>query len=471
LTEAGEVGYNSALCQDPKMPAPGDAPRARALSRLGNSWRVAWRCLAESSIAYLPEDQLLARQSRRVQVLLRHAWRNVPYYRDWMLAAGAEPGDLRSAADLRRLPLVDKFALTIEPARFAADGYDRRDGLTLLSSGTSGRRRSFRYAAAALFEALAAGRRQRLALRHFVGREAGYREAVLNRQGSVGEQLRRFWEDRMITPRRIDLVRRRFSPSARFEDLLTGLNEFRPHVIRGIGSHLGAFFRWVCETGRCIEKPRAITYGADALPKADREIIERELGIPVLSTYQAVEALHIGFQCEARSGFHISIDQVAVRVVDPSGRDIAPGQRGELVITNLTNCAMPVIHYRLGDLVTLGTGPCVCGRTLPLISDIDGRLDDLIARPGGAWIHALALLPGLQAVPGVRQVQVIQDDLEDFRLRVVWARTSDQDPVRLHSRMAAVLGDRVHVRVEPVEMLEQEPSGKVKTVICKVRKP
>jgi len=432
---------------------------------------VARCCLGEGSVAYLPVEQLLARQSKRLQALFRHAWRHVPYYRDWMAAAGAEPGDLRCAADLRRLPLIDKLALTVEPERFAADGYERRDGLTLLSSGTSGRRCSFRYDAPALFEALSAGRRQRLALRHFVGREAGYREAVFNREGSVGQQLRRFWEDRMITPRRIDLVRRPFSASARFEDLLAGVNEFHPQVVRGYGTHLGAFFRWVWETGQRIDKPRAITYGADTMPKADRQIIERELGIPVLSSYQAVEALRIGFQCEARSGFHISVDQVAVRVIDPEGRDVAPGQRGELVITNLTNYAMPVIHYRLGDLVTLGTGPCPCGRTFPLISDIDGRLDDLIARPGGTWIHALAVLAGLQAVPGVRQVQVIQEDLEDFRLRVVWARASGQDPVRLRSCMAAVLGDSAHVRVEPVEVLEQEPSGKVKTVICKVRQP
>jgi phenylacetate-CoA ligase len=53
-----------------------------------------------------------------------------------------------------------------------------------------------------------------------------------------------------------------------------------------------------------------------------------------------VEALRIGFQCEARQGFHISTDQVAVRVVDSAGADVAPGERGELILTNLTNRAM-----------------------------------------------------------------------------------------------------------------------------------
>jgi len=413
----------------------------------------------------------MALQSWRLRAIARHAWERVPYYREWMRQVGAQPGDFRSADDLRRMPLVDKLALTLDPDQFAAEGYQRRDGLTLWSSGTSGRRRRFRYDSGALFQALAAGRRQRMALGHFVGKEAGYREAVFNRQGGAGEQLRRFWEDRMMMPGQVELTRRRFDLALPFEDLLVGVNEFKPEVFRGIGSHLGAFLRWVAETGRRIEKPKVVTYGADAMPKADRRIIEEHLGIPVVSKYQAVEALHIGFGCEARQGFHISTDQVAVRVVDSAGRDVGPGERGELILTNLINRAMVVMNYRLGDLVTLAVRPCPCGRTLPLIQDIDGRLDDLIARPGGTRLHALSILPGLQAIEGVRQVQVIQEELEKFRLRVVWARGCEERPGELVRRLTAVLGESIRVAVEPVEMLEQEPSGKVRSVLCELGRP
>lgn len=439
------------------------------LPRIARSAQTLWLARGEKAVAFLSEDELAARQAARFRAMVRHAWERVPYYREWMLQAGAIPGDLRSVEDLKRMPLVDKLALTLEPERFSADGYDRRDGLTLLSSGTSGRRRRFRYDRGAMFQALASGRRQRIALSHFVGREVGYREAVINREGSAGEQIRRFWESRMLTPRGVDLTRSRFSPALPFEELAAGINEFKPDVVRGIGSHLGAFFRWVAETGRRLERPKAVAYGADAMPKPDRRIIEEELGVPVLSTYQAIEALRIGFQCESRCGFHISTDQVSVRVVHASGRDVAPGERGELILSNLTNRATVVLNYRLGDVVTAGLGRCPCGRTFPLIEDIDGRLDDLIARPGGTWIHALTILPGLQAIDGVRQVQVIQEELEWFRLRVVWARTSEQRPAELVTHMASVLGESVRVSVEPVEILEQEPSGKVKSVVSKLR--
>ena len=156
------------------------------------------------------------------------------------------------------------------------------------------------------------------------------------------------------------------------------------------------------------------------MPRADLALIEQEMGIPVVSTYQAVEALRIGFQCEQRKGFHISLDQVAVRVVDRYGRDVPAGECGDIVISNLTNRAMVVLNYRLGDVVRAGRGPCVCGRSLPVIEDIEGRIDDLIHRPDGSALHALGVIPLLQAEPGVRQIQLVQEAMNDFLLRVAW---------------------------------------------------
>ena len=443
---------------------------ASILTRTRWSFFTARKVLGETRIAYLPPEELEALQSSKLRSIVRHAWERVPFYREWMRQAGAQPGDIRSAADLKRLPRVGKLELTLHPERFAAQGYEHKDGLTLYSSGTSGRRRTFRYDARALFQALAAGRRQRIVLRPFVGREAGYREAVFKGDESVSDRIRSFWEERTFTPRTIELTRRRFSPAMPFREILAGVNEFRPDVIRGIGSHVGAFLRWVCERGLHLEKPKAVTYGADAMPGADRKLIEEELRIPVFSTYQAVEALRIGFQCEARRGFHISTDQVIARVVDAGGHDVAPGERGELILSNLTNHALVVLNYGLGDLVTLGRGACECGRTLPLIEGIDGRLDDLLTRSDGTRVHALTVLPRLQAVAGVRQVQVVQEDLDEFLLRVVWARGSEHVPGELRARMASVLGEQIRISVESVDAIGQEPSGKVKSVICKVKR-
>ncbi len=438
------------------------------LPRLINTGRVACWASREAEIAFRDAETLERLQARRLGRLLWHAWENVPHYREWMRAAAAEPGDIRRAGDLGLLPPVPKLELTLHPERFVAPGHHAGDGLTLVSSGTSGYRRALRQDTRAVLEALAAGRRQRLALAEFTGRESGYREAVLNRHGSAGAQIRAFIESRIVNPPGADLRRRLFPPDQPFEILREGINEFKPDVVRGIGSHVGALFRWLRDCGKPFHRPRAITFGADSMPPADRRLIEEDLGIPVVSTYQAVEALRIGFECPVRRGLHLSIDQVAVRVVDEAGRDVPPGEPGELVLTNLTNYATPVINYRLGDIVTMGGGICPCGRTLPLLLSIDGRADDLVVRPDGSRFHAFTLLPRLQAVAGVARVQIEQTAVDDFLLRVVRSAGEAPRHADLEEQMKKVLGRQIRVRVEEVDAIPPAASGKVKSLISRV---
>ena len=344
------------------------------------------------------------------------------------------------------------------------------DGLELQSSGTSGQSRTIRWDARGLFESLAAGRRQRLALARFTGREGGYREAVINRDSGVAVQTRRFYEERSVMPSQVELRRVVLSAAMAFEALLQRLNEFKPDVIRGYGSQLGSFLRWIHEQGKSFAKPKTVTYGADAMSEADGRLIEDTIGLPVVSTYQAVEALRIGFQCEARKGFHLSLDQVAVRVVDGEGCDVKEGGTGEIVISCLTNRATVLLNYRLGDIVTLGKGPCECGRTLPLLERIEGRADDLILLADGTPVHALAVITQLQKVSGLRQVQVVQEALMEFRVRVVTESASTGIEAAIPQVMKEMLGEGIRVPSERVERIATEAGGKRRAVISRVQR-
>ncbi|MDZ7639873.1 MAG: hypothetical protein U5J83_16750 [Bryobacterales bacterium] len=266
----------------------------------------------------------------------------------------------------------------------------------------------------------------------------------------------------------MELQRVYLSPSTPFAEIAERLQAFRPDVVRGIGSHLGAFYRWAYESKAVCHLPRAIAFGADAMLPSDRECIEGSLGIPVFGTYQAIEALRMGYECEARQGYHLFTDQCVVRVVDATGRDVAPGERGEVVITNLMNRAMPVINYRLGDLVTVATGDCPCGIRTPRLMSIDGRLDDLILRPDGTHMPALVLVPGLQAVPGVRQVRIEQVEMNRFLLQVVALAGASYHPPALRQVFNGVLGPEALVEIETVEELRRESSGKMKSFVSKV---
>jgi phenylacetate-CoA ligase len=109
--------------------------------------------------------------------------------------------------------------------------------------------------------------------------------------------------------------------------------------------------------------------------------IERQLGLLAFNNYGLSEVIGPGVsgECAARKGMHIQEDHFIVECIDPATLEpIAPGQRGELVITALTKEAMPLIRYRTRDLASLDESPCPCGRTTIRMGRIVGRTDDML---------------------------------------------------------------------------------------------
>ncbi|MGA7413563.1 MAG: hypothetical protein WBW33_24020 [Bryobacteraceae bacterium] len=443
---------------------------ANLLTRLRWTAFTAWHLRRESALPFWPLARVQAIQNRRVRDMLGFAWREVPFYRDAMAHARLRPEDIRTADDLALLPLVGKAELEANPAQFSPAGRTL-SGLTLQSSGTSGRSRNIDYDAAALFWSLVNGQRQRAALTKIVGQWTGYREAVIARPGGLPFQIRTFYESHAWLPLRWELRRLTISAAETFPQILTRLEEFRPDVVWGYGAHLGAYYRWVSRqgTGSCM--PKAVIYGGDRMADADRSLIEEHLGVAVFSFYQAAEALRIAFQCEQRQGLHVSVDQIAVRAIDSAGRRVGPGGSGEIVISNLVNRATVLLNYRLGDTVTLGNGPCPCGRSLPTLARVEGRADDLLLLPDGSSVHALGLLNGLQAVPGVVQVQLVQEELRRFRLLVVWqdGAASTDGEVSLRSSLVARFGLDATFSIERVQLIPTDAGGKVRAAISRCR--
>jgi phenylacetate-CoA ligase len=430
---------------------------------------TAWHVRHEARLPFRPLEDVVARQNRRVQAIIRHAYERVPYYREVMDAAHLQPRDIRSADDLARLPVLTGAELARDPLRFRSRRHANGDALELRSSGTSGHAKRIAYDAAALFLSLAHGHRQRHVLARFVGRAYGYREMHLVRDNSVAHQLRAFYESRSWVPGTVELERARVSPAEPFEDTIARINAYRPDVVRGYGAHIGALFRFASTHGLRVHRPKCVVYGADRMADGDRALIETEAGVPVVSTYQAAEALRIGFQCEERQAFHLSIDHTAVRVVDAAGAPVAPGGRGEIVISNLVNRATVLLNYRLGDVVTLSAERCPCGRTLPTIEAIDGRADDFVVHEEGRRLHALVVLAPLLRVAGVRQLQLVQEERRRFTVRVVCAPGGAWDSMcrELDAALRASVGESIAVHIERADTIAPEAGGKFRSVISR----
>ena len=255
------------------------------------------------------------------------------------------------------------------------------------------------------------------------------------------------------------------SPTDTFDENVARMNRAQPDVLFGYGSYLGALFRYASERHLQTHRPRAVLYGGDRMADADRALLETGLGVPVLSSYQAAEALRIAFQCERRQGFHLNLDLMGIRIVDETGARVKPGGTGEILISNLTNRATVLLNYRQGDVVTLSEHACPCGRTLPTIERIEGRSDDLILLADGRVIHALAIQAPLHRVPGVIQVQIVQHTPHDFLVRAVCTGDHGWPATRsaLDAALRSAVGAEVTAVIERVERIDRtrrkDPGG------------
>jgi phenylacetate-CoA ligase len=434
---------------------------------------LLWHSRGEHKLPYLPLEKIIAIQNRRVRSIVRHAYETVPYYKRAMDESGLKPEDFRTAEDLSKLPLLTSDHYSDDPQQFLSRSrYIRNSGLGIHSTGTTGMPRVIYHNKKAMFLNQAAGQRQREVLSHWTGGKLGYREMTICIPGGGNPlQVRRFFAGQSWIPKSIDLERDFLYIGTPYEESWRRLNAFKPDVILGTGSYIGYLFRWAHERNLQIHRPRAVWYGADAMPDFDRRLLEEELCVPVVSTYQTVESRRLAFQCERREGFHICLDLAAVRIVDARGNTLGPGGRGEIVISNLINRATVLLNYKLGDIVTLGSSPCTCGRTLPVLEKIDGRSGDWILSPDGEKLHFYNFIGPLQNVPGVVQVQLIQKEVSRFHILVVKHKGADWPAARdgLNGVMRAVLGDGISLEVEQVNAIPYGPGGKIRPVLSMCR--
>jgi len=438
-------------------------------SRLVNTAHLAALAAIERRVPFWPSERIERRQRRRLRAMIRHAYGTVPFYRRVMDERGLRPEDVRTAEDLTRLPIVEREQLQRDPESFLSTAWPADRHVRLRSGGSTGAPRTVHHDAAALLANAAHGERERSIVSSLIGRRVGYRETDIATRFSSAAEVRRSAHAHSLIPARVRIERQYLSLLDPPADLACQIGAFRPDVLHGFGSAMALLFAYHRATGVGFHRPSVVTFSADAMPEAARRLIEIEYGIPVLGTYQAIEALKIGFECGHGRGYHLNTDLYPLRLVDPEGRDVAAGASGEVVVSNLVKRATVLLNYRLGDLATLAPAPCPCGRTLPLLASVDGRRDDIIALPSGRIVHPQALRSVFIAQPEVWQYQVVQETPTRFAAAVVAAPGADQDGLRerLATGLVARLGDPVAFDIRFVEALARTPGGKVRTIVCR----
>lgn len=243
----------------------------------------------------------------------------------------------------------------------------------------------------------------------------------------------------------------------------------RPRLLEGYVGAMLEFANFVEATGRATPSLIALATTAAPLTPSARLRLESVFGVPVYDEYRGSEIGWMAGECAEQEGLHVFADARYLEVVDADGDPVAPGEVGDIVITDLTNRVFPLIRYRLGDRGSIVGGVCRCGRALTRIAPPDGRTTDLLRLPSGRVLaHRIMGMFG-QNPESVRLFQIHQ--LADYSITVRVVPGGESDHLARIEEAVESLRQRiayeVPIRTEIVSSLPYT-RGKVKYVISDV---
>jgi phenylacetate-CoA ligase len=411
-----------------------------------------------------PPDAVRDRQLAAVRAIVRHAWDTVPFYRERWAAAGLHPDAVRSLDDLGRFPVLTKADIRAHGDRLRSDAFRGRPVTLKTTSGSTG----VPLTIAVDDEAMAWKRAMTIRSDQWSGWRFGQRVARLWGHGAAerGTWRERLWRGVVLRESYLNTLGIDRDRLRAFAD---HLRRRPPGLLFGHAHSLyllAAFVRKYCP-GEV--RPAGVVSAAMALHAWQRCVIEEAFGAKVTDRYGCEETSLIACECAEHRGLHLNADGVYAEAVPDARLSAGPGA-GRLLLTDLTNRAMPLIRYQVGDVVVPSDRTCACGRGLPLIERVVGREADYVLTPGGTLISGISLTDHFATeIRGAAQVQIVQEKLTFLRLRMVAGAGFGPDSHRqIEALVRNTFGPQMGYAVELVDVIPQEASGKYRFCVSPV---
>jgi phenylacetate-CoA ligase len=434
--------------------------RENRLSALGH-----WHFFDKSQ--YWSRQRLLDYQWEKLKQILLYAYENCPYYTGVFNDRGLTPESFKGFEDLSRLPILTRDLLFDKKDEILSRKFKVGDVQEVVSGGTTGQqaiihrnyesfnikmgmgwrheswmgrkpcdKMAFFWPAHADFFDPGSWKSQ-LKVRHIL------REAYYYAGSAKPEILRPFYDD---------------------------LTKFRPDYLKAFPNPLAAFTQFVMDNGLKIRPIKGILSTGEVLSVGQRKIFEDIFGCSVFDMYGSREVGNTASECSAHEGLHIAMETSLVEfVVD--NRPAEFGEEGEILITDLTNYAFPMIRYQINDYGIPLQKICSCGRELLLMSPAVGRLQDFYFGPDGTRHPGLVLAVHIVSDHHIKvgQAQFIQKSLTDFHVKVLRKPEPTRETLEyIRQQMKIIVGDGINITIEVVDEIPREKSGKVRFVKCEI---
>lgn len=403
-------------------------------------------------------------QWKRLCALVAHAGVHSPYYRSLFQQHGFDSVNLDSTEAFQQLPVTTKADIRNQTGSFISDTHGKEGLVTAKTGGSTGVSLNL------YFDERCQERRNaaQLLADRWAGWDMGMKKAAVWGNPPVPvtlkQKLRHHLLDRTIYLDTMDLNNESMGAFVHL------WRKEQPGAVFGHAHSIYIFARFLLDEGIQDLRPEAIVATSMMLLDHERKAIEAAFNCTVTNRYGCEEVGLIACECEHHYGMHLNLPHVYVEFLDEHDQPVKPGEPGKIVVTDLNNFAMPLIRYRVEDVGVPSERECECGRGLPLMERLEGRVADFLVKPGGGRVAGISLVERtLTKVPGVEQMQLVQESLDRIEINRVkgqdYDHLTDESLIR---EFREVFDERVELVINDVDRIAQERSGKYRFSICKV---
>ena len=404
---------------------------------------------------WLSQDELQHIAWQKLKRLLDHAYENVPFYRQRFQRMGITPENIQTRGDFRQVPLLSKDDIRAHGDDLIAQNYTKGRMQRDSTSGSTGIPIVVHHDHH--YDPIGCATVTRS--RRWFGVEPGDKVAwIWGRRDDLPADT---WSARLITAfkreRWLNAFRVSDEEMQAFAEMLV---EWQPDYLAGYATSVCFFAHHVFSHHITGIRLKAVETTAETLWPRQRQMIEETFNCQVFDNYSSHETGFISAECK-HSRMHIFCDVCYVEVLTDEERP-SEGESGEIVITPLYSYGMPLVRFRIGDVGVLDTEPCPCGRGLPVLHEIVGRVNSFITLPSGKYLHSRIFPTILDDILEIQQFRIHQSAKDELEILLKKGNRFGQETIDLvRTRATNLLGDEpVKISIRATDEILPTASGK-----------
>jgi len=404
-------------------------------------------------------------QWEKLTALLKYAYTNVPYYKDILNQLEINPYHSLTYEDFIKLPIMDKQRFRLCLPKLKSQNCPHLD--IRRTSGSTGvpleipkdrntiaRIRAIMYRYYSWYDI-----------------DIGDKQArVLGHPVTFLSRLKEDIQDIILNKTRLDPV---FLTPKNMINYYRKLKKIKPKYMYGYPSAIYEFARYLISKSidpSDIRLKVIITTG-EVLYPFQREFIQSVYKAKVVNEYGCTECGIIAFECPY-GNLHLSSDNLFIEILKDD-QPAKPGEWGEVVVTELFNYSVPMIRYKVGDLMKVSQKQCKCGRGLPIVESVEGRTSEFIELPEGRKVHTELFHYISDAVSeqggGIKHFRVIQKEIDKFICQIVPDDNfSDKTLNILNKKFKEFLGNNINLKIQIVNEIPKDKSGKLRYFVSEI---